>query len=105
MKLAKLDMDDYIRSPSDLLALGFDPRFVISAFVLSDVDPTEIGKISQLSPTAGEWLISVLDCEDGAKTLAELLANGIEKAASFVNAARAGIARAKAFAVLAEIGK
>ena len=105
MKLAKLDMDDYTRSPSDLLALGFDPRFVISAFVLGDADPTEIGKISQLLPTAGEWLISVLDCEDGAKTLSELLDHGIEKAASFVSAARAGIARATARDALAEIGK
>ena len=96
---------DNSRSASDLLELGFDPRFLISAFVISDADPTEIGEISQLSPAAGEWLISVLDCEDGAKTLAELLDNGVEKAASFVSAARAGIARAKAVAVLAEIGK
>lgn len=96
---------DNARSASDLLAHGFDPRFVISAFVLGDADPTEIGEISQLKPAAGEWLISVLDCEDGAKTLAELLDNGIEKAASFVNAARAGVARAKAMSVLNEIEK
>ena len=93
------------RSASDLLAHGFDPRFLISAIVLGDADPTEIGEISQLKPAAGEWLISVLDCEGGAKTLTELLDNGIEKAASFVCAARAGIARAAARAALAEIGK
>ena len=93
------------RSASDLLAHGFDPRFLISAFVLGDADPTEIGEISQLKPAAGEWLISILDCEDGAKTLAELLENGIEKAASYVCAARAGVARAKAMSVLNEIEK
>lgn len=36
-----------IRSPSELLALGFDPRFVISAFVSGDVDPIEIGQLSR----------------------------------------------------------
>ena len=96
---------DNTKSASDLLAHGFDPRFLISAFVLGDADPTEIGEISQLKPAAGEWLISVLDCADGAKTLAELLDNGIEKAASFVCAARAGIARATTRAALNEIEK
>ena len=93
------------RSPSELLALGFDPRFVISAFVIGDAHPFEIGEISQLSPAAGKWLISVLDCVSGAETLAELLADGHEKAAAFVGAARGGIARAKAGAVLNEIEK
>lgn len=91
------------RSASELLAHGFDPRFLISAIVLGDADPTEIGEISQLKPAAGEWLISVLDCEDGANTLAELLDNGIEKAASFVNAAYAGIARAAARSAITAI--
>ena len=45
---------DNDKSASDLLALGFDPRFVITAFVLADAGPTEIGEISQISPHAGE---------------------------------------------------
>ena len=96
---------DNSKSASEPLAHGFDPRFLISAFVLGDADPAEVGEISQLKPAAGEWLISVLDCEDGANTLAELLDNGIEKAASFVCAARAGIARATTRAALDEIEK
>ena len=56
-----------IRSPSELLALGFDQRFLISAFVSSDADPIEIGQISQLSraaPATARAALAAIESEE-----------------------------------------